>query len=145
MEWRDIGDRTMMIPDQSRKQHSASKVVEEKLGGKFEPGPSKWSILKLGMKRALNMNIQGLPAIYLNPGEKLLHKGLKGGWHYKTDNSGKAISNIPEKNPISHICEAWANGVCVMLPVNVAQNLGDLKAVAAKAKKRAQTYAVGGH
>ena len=145
MEWRDIGDRTMMIPDQSRKQHSASKVIEEKLGGRFEPGPSKWSILKLGMKRALNMNIQGLPAIYLNPGEKLLHKGLKGGWHYKTDNSGKAISNIPEKNPVSHICEAWANGVCVMLPVNVAQNLGDLKAMAAKAKKRAQTYAVGGH
>ena len=75
------------------------------------------------------MNIQGLPAIYLNPGEKLLHKGLRGGWHYKTDNSGKAISNVPEKDEISHICEAWANGVCVMLPVNVAQNLGEPEGV----------------
>jgi hypothetical protein len=91
------------------------------------------------------MNIQGLPAIYLNPGEKLLHKGLRGGWHYKTDNSGKAMSNVPEKDENSHICEAWANGVCVMLPVNVAQNLGNLKALAAQAKKRAQSYAVGGH
>jgi hypothetical protein len=115
------------------------------LGGRFEPGPSKWSILKLGMKRALNMNIQGLPAIYLSLTEKLLHKGLRGAWHYKTDNSGKPVNNVPEKDEISHICEAWANGVCVMLPVTVAQNIGDLKAAAAKAKKRAQTYAVGGH
>ncbi|MBM4289059.1 MAG: hypothetical protein FJ135_13120, partial [Deltaproteobacteria bacterium] len=36
-EWRDIGDRTMLIPDQSRKQHSAAKVIEEKLGGLFAP------------------------------------------------------------------------------------------------------------
>ena len=72
-------------------------------------------------------------------------KGLRGAWHYKTDNSGKPVNNVPEKDEISHICEAWANGVCVMLPVTVAQNIGDLKAAAAKAKKRAQTYAVGGH
>jgi len=144
LEWRDIGDRTMLVPDQSRKQHSAARVVEEKLGARFEPGPSKWSILKIGMKRALNMNIQGLPAIFLSPTEKLLHKGLRGSWHYKTDNSGKVMSNIPEKTEISHICEAWANGVCVMLPVNVVHNMGDLVAAAAKARKRAQTYAVGG-
>lgn len=144
MEWRDIGDRTMLIPDQSRKQHSAAKVIEDKLGGRFEPGPSRWPILKLGIKRVLNMNIQGLPAIYLSPTEKLLHKGLRGGWHYKTDNSGKAVSNIPEKDEISHVCEAWANGVCVMLPTNVVQDLSSLRQAAGKSKKRAQTYAVGG-
>ncbi|MBM4288356.1 MAG: hypothetical protein FJ135_09470 [Deltaproteobacteria bacterium] len=143
-EWRDIGDRTMLIPDQSRKQHSAAKVIEEKLGGRFEPGPSKWPILKLGIKRVLNMNIQGMPAYYLSPTEKLLHKGLKGAWHYKTDNSGKAVSNIPEKDEISHVCEAWANGVCVMLPANVVQDVGSLRQAAGRAKKRAQTYAVGG-
>lgn len=146
MEWRDIGDRTMLIPDQSRKQHSAAKVIEEKLGTRFEPGPSKWPILKLGIKRALNMNIQGLPAIYLSPTEKLLHKGLRGGWYYKTDNSGKPVSNIPEKNnELSHVCEAWANGVCVMLPTfNVRQNLGEYRKAAAKAKQRVQSYVTAG-
>lgn len=142
-EWRDIGDRTMLIPDQSKKQRSAAKVIEQKLGGRFEPGPSRWPILKTGIKRALNMNIQGMPAIYLNPLEKLLHKGLRGAWHYKTDNSGKVVSNIPEKDEISHVCEGWANGVCVMLPTNYVQDVGSLRAAAGKAKKRAQTYAVG--
>jgi hypothetical protein len=85
-----------------------------------------------------------MPAYYLSPTEKLLHKGLKGAWHYKTDNSGKAVSNIPEKDEISHVCEAWANGVCVMLPANVVQDVSSLRQAAGRARKRAQTYAVGG-
>jgi hypothetical protein len=147
LEWRDVGDRTMMIPDQSRKQWSPARVIEEKLGGRFEPGPSKWSILKMGIKRALNKNIEGLPAILLNPEERTLHKGLNGAWHYPTDNSGKVTSNIPnKKSPISHPCEAWANGVCVLLPVTpMAINSEVFYQANQKAKQRAQTYAVGRH
>lgn len=141
--WRDIGDRTMLIPDQSRKQRSPAKVIEEKLGGHFEPGPSVWSILKIGVKRALNMNTEGMPTIVLSPTERILHKGLNGAWHYKTGNDGKAVSNIPNKHdPISHPMEAWANGVCIMLPVNIVHDVGAMQFAKAKAKQRAGTYAV---
>jgi len=143
LAWRDVGDRTMLIPDQSRKQHCPAKVIEEKLGGRFEPGPSQWTILKLGIKRSLNMNTEGKPTILLSPTERILHKGLNGAWHYKTGNDGTALTNIPnKKDPISHPCEAWANGVCVMLPVNVVHDVGALNFARAKAKQRAGTYAV---
>jgi len=141
-DWIDAGDRTMCIPDQSRKQYSPARTIEEKLSTHFQPGPSVWPILKQGLKRALNKNIMGQPALYFSGTEKLVTKGLNGAWYYKTGNDGKPLSNIPEKTPISHPCEAFANGVCVVMPVGVIQDMGQVKFAANKAKMRAGTYAV---
>lgn len=141
--WRDIGDRSMMDGDKTNIQVSESKVIEEKLGGKFEPGPSRWELIKMAMKRVLNMNIMGKPAVVISPTAHLLHKALDGGWHFKTDNSGNIVGTIPEKTEESHIGDAFGNGVSVIFPANETrtEHLEQYKKELQKSKKRMATYA----
>jgi hypothetical protein len=140
--WRDIGDFSMRIPDQSNRNQSASRVIEEKLKTYFEPGPSRWEIMKNGLRHAFTRNdIRGRPAIQLNPEERILHKALNGDWHYKKDNSGNIASSIPEKNESSHIGDAFANGVCVLIPeMNKDVDIQKLKKVYSDARSRAESY-----
>jgi len=145
-EWRDVGDFTMGQPDQSNIQSSAAKIIEAKLNTYFEKGPKRWEHMKLGLARALNMSIGGLPAIQINPDARLLHRALSGAWHYKTDNSGNIISKVPVKDESSHVGDPFANAVNVLLPSignNLSKNL--YRRVAQSNRRRIQTYAVGGH
>jgi hypothetical protein len=144
--WRVGGDFTMKQPDQSNIQESAARVVEAAFPGCiFQPGPSKWKHMVAGFGYALNHSILGLPAVYLCQTNRLLHKGLNGGWHYKTDNSGNVsrVENVkPEKDKASHFCDAWANAVCVLLPTqDRTVNLSAYRKVAQAAKRRIQSYA----
>lgn len=95
--WRDVGDCSMRQPDQSNKNESAARVVEDAFGTIFEPGPKLWEHLKNGMTRALNESIKGLPAVVVNKSNRVLHDALSGSWHYKTDKAGNLINNIPHK------------------------------------------------
>jgi hypothetical protein len=115
--WRDIGDISMEQPDQSNVEESAAKTIERTLGGVFEGGPKRWEHMRASITRSLNMMIAGSPAVVINPELRMLVKGLAGGWHYKTDSSGNVIATVPVKNEVSHICDAWANAVAVLLPV----------------------------
>lgn len=143
--WRDIGDFSMRQPDQSNRQESAAKVVEGAFRTVFEPGPPKWEIMKLGLKRGLNQIIMGMPAVVVCPNNKLLIKGLSGAWHYKTDNAGNITSTIPEKDEISHVCDGWANAVNVLLPTRgAALNPAAYKKLAQQAKARIESYGVQG-
>jgi hypothetical protein len=143
--WRDIGDRSMMIPDQSNRQATAARIIEDKLNTYFEPGPSQWENLKHGLKHALNMNIQGHPAIVINPQERILHRALAGAWHYKTDTSGNIMSALPKKNLASHVGDAMANGVCVLLPSYSIERFSEAVTKAKKInKKKAESYRVSG-
>ena len=143
--WRDIGDFTMKVPDQSNKQESAARVVEDAFGTIFEHGPVKWEIMKNGMKKALNMNIEGLPAVLISPSCRQLIRALSGAWHYKTDNSGNIISATPEKDEASHIGDCFANGVSVLLPgFDYQKNIATYRRIAQKNRRRVQTYAIGG-
>jgi len=142
--WRDLGDFSMKQPDQSNRQESAARVVEDAFGTVFEPGPPRWEIMKLGMKRALNMNIMGMPAVVVCPNNKLLNKALSGAWHYKTDNAGNIVSALPEKDEWSHIGDGWANATNVLLPTRfMGVNKDSYRKQAENAKKRANSYAVG--
>ena len=114
--WRDIGDFTMMIMDQSNKQMSASRVIEDEFSTIFEPGPKTWTHMRNGLIKAFNENVKGLPAIVVSKSNKLLHKALAGGWHYKVDKSGNVTSDIPVKDDSSHIGDGFANAVNVLLP-----------------------------
>lgn len=144
--WRDVGDFSLKTPDQSNVQESAARVIERELGGVFEPGPHKWDIMKQGLVRVFNMNIMGMPAVYLCHTNTLLHKALDGGWHYKTDNSGNIISVLPEKDEISHVGDGFANSVNVLLPVHEHKEHKEVyRRHNARAKKRNTTYAVGGN
>lgn len=119
--WRDVGDFTMRVPDQSNKNESASRVVEEAFGTIFEPGPQKWTHMRNGLTRALNDSINGLPAIVVSKSNKILHSVLSGGWHYKTDKAGNVTSDIPEKDDASHVGDSFANAVNILLPGKVSK------------------------
>jgi hypothetical protein len=144
--WRDIGDFSLRQPDQSNRQECAAQVIERTLDTLLESGPHRWDALRDGARRALNKNIQGLPAIVICPvGAKLLHKGLSGAWHFKTDNSGHITQKIPAKNDVSHPCDAWANGVSVLLPsFDVNQSKEKFRAIAAKNRKIVNSYVTTG-
>ena len=140
--WRDIGDISMRTPDQSNISRSAAKVIEEQLDTHFEGGPKMWEHLVAGMKRGLSMMIHGMPAVLVCPTNIVLNKTLSGGWHYKTDNSGNITSKLPEKDELSHVGDAFANGVSVLLPAHeVGRHAAKYKMAAAAARERAATYA----
>jgi hypothetical protein len=141
-DWRDIGDRSMMDPDQSNVEMSAAKVIEDELDTSFEPGPSRFQLIKQGMGRALNMMIQGLPAVMVNRGNRVLHRALDGAWHFKTDPSGNIIGMLPEKDEVSHVGDAWGNGICVLLPVLTwhRKDLAKIRKAAERSRNRAASY-----
>ncbi len=143
--WLDIGDFTMKQPDQSNKQESAARVVEDAFNTIFQVGPVKWEIMRDGMKKALNTNIEGLPAVLISPSCRQLIKSLSGAWHYKTDNSGNILNNLPVKDEASHVGDCFANGVCALLPgFDYKKNVGLYRRIAAQNRRRVQTYAPGG-
>jgi hypothetical protein len=144
--WRVGGDCTMKNPDQSNRQKSAAKVVEEYFpDSMFEPGPTKWETMKLGIANALRgSDYRGEPLVYLSADNRVLDKGLAGAWHYKTDNSGNIISTVPEKDEISHPCDAWCNAVCTLLPTVLPKfSSRNFKEAARRSRNRAANYAAG--
>jgi len=152
--WRIGGDFSMKQPDQSNRNESAARVVEEafrkflKLPGIFfEAGPSKWDTMKRHIARALqDGDHRGDSLVLLSNDNRLLDKGLRGAWHYKTDNSGNVLKNVkPDKDVHSHPCDAWANAVGVLLPaLDRRAHLGDYRKAAVRVKQRIQSYATGG-
>lgn len=141
--WRDIGDISMKTPDQSNIAMSAAKVIEEIFGTYFEAGPARWEHIKRGIDNAFATNIVGKPAFVVNPENRLLDKALSGGWHYKTDNAGNVMGDIPEKSPSSHIGDAFANAVNVLLPSQQrTSNKAKLQTLRRRARARAAGYSV---
>jgi hypothetical protein len=125
--WRIGGDFTMKQPDQSNKLESAARAVEKYFPGAFfEAGPARWEFIKQHISYVLRGSDRlGQPLVVISPNCKILDKGLSGGWHYPKDNAGHASRGIPEKTgdagKYSHICDAWANSLCVLLPSKIAE------------------------
>ena len=141
-EWRDIGDRTMMTPDQSDKTQSAHKVVEELLQTRFEPGVDKWLIRRLAVQAALTNSPDGKPAVFICKNNNLLHRALKGGWYYGKDNMGNAKSDKPHKpNMYSDIGDAFSYGVSIVLPI--VQRKKFKRPASQLRPRRAASYATG--
>jgi hypothetical protein len=144
-EWRVGGDRSMLIPDQSNRHQNAAKTLMSYFPGcSFEPGPKLWDVMKLGIANALRgSDYRGEPLVVISKDNRLLDRGLGGAWHYKTDNSGNIVGKVPEKDEISHPCDAWANAVCVLLPtVLKGADMRGMRQRASKTKGRVATYAV---
>jgi hypothetical protein len=68
------------------------------------------------LKRMVN---GGLPAVVLSASAVPLHKALRGGWHYKTDNSGHVIGKLPVKNEHSHPGDMFSYLIAALMPFNV--------------------------
>lgn len=141
--WRDIGDRSMRIPDQSNINESAARVIEDKFGTYFEGGPARWTHMKRGIDYIFQMNITGKPAFVVNKADRQLDKALNGAWCFKTDNAGNVMGDTPQKNEMSHVGDAWANAVNVLLPSRTkAVDKAAVSRMRQKGKARAASYSV---
>ena len=141
--WRYIGDISMRIPDQSNINESAARVIEDTFGAHFEPGPSRWTHMKMGIDHIFNTNIAGKPAFIVNKNNRALDKALAGGWCYKVDNSGNIMSDKPDKNESSHVGDAFANAVNVLMPSrSKSMNRELVSRLRDKIKARVSSYAV---
>jgi hypothetical protein len=123
-KWRDMGDPNMKTADQSTVAVSAAKVIERTLNAYFEPGPVRWAPridpVNYHLKRLL---AEGRPAIILSASAVLLHRALKGGWHYKTDNNGRIMGKLPVKDEFSHPGEAFCYIISGLMPYDAKKEL----------------------
>ena len=141
--WRQIGDRTMRQPDQSRHDECAADAVEAEfdpgMGQRvpFEPGPQTWPQIHLGILHSLQWMVRGQPAILIDPQRcKRLIGALKGRWHFSVNRSGALTKLTPEKTNESHIADAWANAVCVIAPWSALTHQAYLKRRIAPVRRR---------
>jgi hypothetical protein len=119
LPWRDIGDPTMKAPDQSSAKRSAAKVIQTMLDTRFESGPTRWPNRIDPLNHAFGRSvIGGRPLIVLSASAAPLNRALKGGWHYRTDNSGHVVGKLPVDNQHAHPGNAFAYLVSVLLPYN---------------------------
>ena len=142
-DWRDIGDPTMRTPDQSTTGESAARRVERLLGTRFEPGPTKWTFRIDPLRQALTNTspADGKPLIQISSTAYDLHRALNGGWHWKCDNNGRRIGNLPvqgEKH--GDIGNAFAYGVAVVMPSRAMLPVKVLRQGTYNPLKRAMSY-----
>jgi len=148
--WRIGGDRTMATPDQGNINHKSSEDVEKFFSQfghgvykpRFEGGPVTWREIERSFNYWLvHSNQNNDPMIYLSASNHLLDKGLNGAWHFKIDNSGNIVGTEPVKDEISHVMDAWANSVCVLLGSQIVRvSKGAMKQVTTKMRNRAKSY-----
>ncbi|MFZ5773079.1 MAG: hypothetical protein ACOY4W_16790 [Thermodesulfobacteriota bacterium] len=134
-QWRDIGDPSMAIPDQSSRNKSAAKLIEKMLNTRFERGPSRWA-QRIGPLQAalLSKCTDGSEKIQVSASAHHVHKSLNGGWHWKKDNNNKIMGSTPVKDEYSHTGDAVSHGVPVLLPQ--LENHGRQPASAAMRRRR---------
>ena len=114
-EWTDIGDPTMATPDQSDVGQSAARVIMDELKTTFRGGVSKWDIRREGLRTTLTKKIDGRPFLMLSATDTVMHRALRGGWHYKKDAAGRIYTDKPLKDIHSHPGDALSYGVCHLL------------------------------
>ena len=145
--WRDIGDWTMRLHDQSNRGEDAAGVIEDTFDSFFEPGPARWNpSIKLCIGQAFRVSTSdGQPLVLVTPELRQLQAALNGRWHYPTDRSGNVkAGGLPAKDAASHACDALANGFSVLQPWHpvLPRNLADARAQQARQRQRAAGYGV---
>ncbi len=122
-DWRDVGDPSMATADQSSKKRSGAKVIRDMLKTRFEPGPSRWTNRIEPTTHHLKRLVgDGIPAIILSASAKVLNRALKGGWHWKIDNSGHIMGTTPVKDEHSHPGESFIYLVSTLMPNDATRN-----------------------
>lgn len=139
-EWRDGGDWTMTIHDQSNKGENAAKVVEESFGSTFEVGPARWENLKICLGTAFTRATSdgSGPAVLVNPDLRELVAALNGRWHIN-DKTGK-----PVKDAASHLGDCVANAVAVLQPwQTITRDMDAYRRAREQQRRRAVGYGGG--
>ncbi|MBC2712045.1 MAG: hypothetical protein HGJ94_13995 [Desulfosarcina sp.] len=148
---RAIGDESMATPDQSTRNQSAAKVVVNYLEKKFrargltfERGPKSWTLRRESVNNSFSGLIgEGIPKVVLSRSAVGLHRALRGGWHYKTDNNGKVVGDKPVKDQYSHPGDAFGHGMSILMPYLPAMT--GRKVSKEQGMKVARSYATGSY
>ncbi|PNX47747.1 MAG: hypothetical protein BV459_03825 [Thermoplasmata archaeon M11B2D] len=111
VKWRDIGDPSLSNREQSDSDYTGARVIEEELGTHFENGTIHWEPRREAIKQALQWMIDGEPMIKLSWHEGILHRALRGGWHYRKTIAGKILKDKPEKDIHSHPGDSFSYGI----------------------------------
>ena len=126
--FRAIGDPTIRTPDQSSRTRSAATFIENFFQCRFEPGPVRWPLRRESVNSCFKKLLNGgQPAVLLSASAQSLHKALRGGWHYKTDNSGRVSNDKPEKDANDHLGMAFSYGMAVLMPDDIRKKLKEIK------------------
>ena len=143
--WRVIGDPSMRSPDQSSFKSSASKEIEKAFSSdgnncRFEAGPTHWKARKEPLNSCFKSLLNGgHPSVILSRSATRLHRALKGGWHFKTDNNGNIIGDKPvQNNAAAHPGNAFSYGIAILMPYEVRKKLKQVNN--AVRQKRALSY-----
>lgn len=124
--WRALIDPSMASPDQSSSRSSARKEIEKSFDGcRCELGPERWEVRRETVNEPFkHLMADGIPAVILSRSAARLHRALKGGWHYKTDNNGNMVGNKPvQTDQHSHPGNAWSYGAAILFPYNPVQRM----------------------
>lgn len=100
-DWLDTGDPSLSVGDDSDIEQSPARVIERAFNTRYQ-GASHWPAVVEPMRAALNMSIDGRPYVQIGSGAVILHKALRGGWHYLTTNAGQVVRDKPVKDLHSH-------------------------------------------
>jgi hypothetical protein len=115
--WRDIGDPSMKTPDQSTTGVTSARRVEQLFDTHFEKGPTRWAPRINPLTTALTaLSTDGAPVIVISRSAYNVHRALNGGWHWKKDNNGNIVGNVPVKDKWADIGDALSYGVAKVLP-----------------------------
>lgn len=111
--WFDTGDPTLETGDQGDSEQSPKRIIEKELNTVFIPA-SHWPAVKEPMKTALELTIDGRPYVQIGKQCEILHKALRGGWHYLTTSAGQVIRDKPVKDIHSHPGDCFG-AICLKL------------------------------
>lgn len=116
--YRDMGDMSLMQREQADSSVTAAGIIEEELGTFFEGGEQGWAPRLEAVKELLNRLVGGEPMFQVSKNATMMHRTLRGGWHFKTDPSGKVIRDKAVKDKHSHPGDALSHGLAKIFGYN---------------------------
>lgn len=112
-EWLDTGDPSLLTGDNSDIEKSPARVIEKEFCTFYDKA-SHWPAVCEPMKSALNLAIDGRPYVQVGSGAEVLHKALRGGWHFLATSGGTVVRDKPVKDRHSHSGDCFG-AICLKL------------------------------
>lgn len=110
-KWRDLGDPSLNDREQSDSAITVAGIINGELGTSFEGGEMGWEARKQAIKDLLLARVEKQTMLLISKNDTIMHRALKGGWHYHKDPSGKVLRDMPVKDVHSHPTDALCHGL----------------------------------
>ena len=103
--------------DTEKQDKNPIDVIQDEIGGFWEPGPTDWHSRKDAMFGSFNRSVGGEPGLLIDPVDAdMLRKALGGRWFYPTDRFGQISSEKPKgpNPPWGDVGQAFCYMLCRM-------------------------------